>query len=120
MEDIMIYFIVPCVMILISAIMRIRRAEYPGLKRQVVRSGYRSKRALSSKEHWDYAQIIAPVFLLRYGIIALVFELICTGIIIFLKVESEAVGFILAFIPFLFMFMAFYKIEKRISFKFNK
>ncbi len=119
MEDIIINFIFPCVMILLGVIMRIKRAEYPGRKRQIVRSGYRSNRALISKEHWDFAQIIAPVFLLRYGIIAFIFELICTGIIIFLKIESEAVSFIIAFIPFIFMIMAFYKIEKSIAFKFN-
>ncbi len=119
MEDISINFILPSVMILLGVIMRIRKAEYPGLKRQVFRSGYRSKRALISKEHWDFAQIIAPVYLLRYGIIAFLFELICTGIIVFYKVESEAVSFIFTFIPFLFMFIAFYNIEKRIAFKFN-
>ncbi len=62
MEDMIINFIFPFVMILLGVIMRIKRAEYPGTKRQVVRSGYRSKRALSSKENWDFAQIIAPIF----------------------------------------------------------
>lgn len=81
-------FIVPFVMLLVSRLLKRKAYPYPGpygvsLKWKIDGSGYNTPRSRKSKEHWDYAQQIAPDYFIRWGKISLWVAVACVLPVLF-------------------------------------
>ena len=115
-------FIIPGVMLLCSFMLKKMKTPYPGpainqIKWKVDFSGYNTPLARKSREHWDYAQAIAPDFFLSNAKAALWIAVACTVMGVFLGwLLGLTVGCILGFGC---MIEAFVETEKEIKKRFE-
>lgn len=81
-------------------------------------NGYNTPASRKSKEHWKYAQSIAPDIFINQSKILAIVELVLNVILLVLKIPirySLLVGIIIGFI---FLIFSFYKTENKINSKF--
>lgn len=75
-------FVTPVVMLLVSVYLRWNKAPYPGPygqgKWRTGSSGYNTPQSRKSQVHWDYAQKAAVGTFFSNGIAALVMALVCS------------------------------------------
>lgn len=102
MKLMILNFIIPVVMLLAARWLRKKIRPYPGAegaptKWKIDGSGYNTPQSRKSREHWRFAQQIAPEKFRQYGIISMMIALICVVLGAFLPnyvcvVISNAVG----------------------------
>ena len=95
-------FIIPFVMLVVGFVLKMRPQPWPGpgsgIKWKLDGSGYNTPLARRSKAHWDFAQITAPGFFIRYGKLALGAAAGCCVCALFLPwYVSLIMGYVLGF-----------------------
>ena len=124
-ELLLLNFIIPVVMLLVSVFLKRGNHPYPGPARNQTKwkvdfSGYNTPRSRKSKEHWDYANEIAPEWFFYYGKWAAI-QAVVLSVIGFVAPRSvdAAVTISLVF-GFAYMFRAFCAIEKKLKEQFEE
>lgn len=121
-------FIVPVVMLLAVLMLKKMKTPYPGPggspKWKIDFSGYNTPLSRKNKDHWDYAQVAAPVFFLRWSIWALAGAILMTVLGAVLAAGNpnaiqHAVIFGVA-LGFFAMISAFRATEKNIKMRFGE
>ncbi len=85
----------PTLLISMGLALKKTKAEYPETEVMTrrrtngIRLGYRTPTSISSREAWDYAQIIAPLMFIKYAKILYIIEIILSFIIVIFKVEND-------------------------------
>ena len=105
--------IIPFVMIIVGYILK----KYPA-KNMKSNNGYNTPTSRKSKEHWEYAQSIAPNIFINYGKTLVIVEIFSSIILPLFDVSinnTVLVGIILGFI---FLSFSFYKTENKIKKRF--
>lgn len=106
-------FIIPFVMILVGY--TLKRHPVTDMSRH---NGYNTPTSRKSQAHWDYAQSIAPDIFTKSGKISLAVLLVLSVPILFLNISMDIVVSCGLTVGFIFMIIAFFKVEKQIKMKF--
>lgn len=112
-------FIVPFVFIVLGISLKYHKTPYDTHIRKrykcSTQNGYNTKISRQSKEHWDYAQQIAPSIFIKIGLLLAVIECIVIQFSV-----SQMSGLIIGqIIGFIFIFIPFYYTDKCIKAHFN-
>jgi len=121
-------FIVPVVMLMAVLMLKKMQTPYPGPsgspKWKIDFSGYNTPLSRKNKDHWDYAQVAAQVFFLRWGIWSLVGSILMTVLgAVFAAGNPNAVQHTVFFgvaLGFFSMIAAFRATEKNIKMRFGE
>lgn len=81
-------------------------------------NGYNTPTSRKSKEHWDYAQSIAPDIFISLGKISGITEIILSTFLFLINLPLNYAIFTGTVIGFIFLFFGFYKTETKIKYKF--
>jgi len=111
---VLLNLIIPFVMLLVSYIL-----EKKPVTNMNSNNGYCTPTAKKSKEHWQYAQSIAPAIYMSLGKTLLIIELIISVALLLLKMNPELILIIGMCIGFGFLFLAFYTTDNKIEEKFK-
>ena len=105
--------IIPFVMIIVGYILKKNPA-----KDMKSSNGYNTPTSRKSKEHWDYAQSIAPNIFIRRGKILSIIEIILNVVLFVFEFPIKYTLFVGMIIGFIFLFFSFYKTENKINSRF--
>lgn len=106
--------IIPFVMIIVGYILK----KHPA-KDMKSGSGYNTPTSQKSKEHWKYAQEIAPNIFINYGKALLIIEIILSIVLFVFNVYIENVLLVGIVLGVIFLIFCFYKTENKINSKFT-
>jgi hypothetical protein len=81
--------------------------------------GYNTPSSRKSKEHWDYAQSIAPDIFIKYGAISFIFILIFIILFLLLSLSMEVLVYLGMVIGFIFLIISIIIVERKIRIKFS-
>lgn len=122
-ELLLLNFIIPVVMLLVSVFLKRGSHPYPGPARNQTKwkvdfSGYNTPLSRKSQAHWDYAQQIAPAIFLRRGKQAL-FSAVCFTLVGLIVVWwlGLAAGIVMGYVG---MFLAFGDTERELKERFGE
>ncbi len=107
--------IMPFVMILVGYIFK--KHPVSDMKSQ---NGYNTPISRKTKEHWDYAQSIAPGIFISIGKTLAVIEIILSVVMFLFHAPIHIVINIGSFVGFGFLFLGFYKTDSEIEKKFKE
>lgn len=123
-ELLLLNFVIPVVMLLVSVFLKRGNHPYPGPARHQTKwkvdfSGYNTPGSRKSQERWEYAQRIAPEWFFYYGkwgtLISVVWSLYG------LRPGSEDAAMIISIAwGFVYMIRAFYAVEKKLKEEFGE
>lgn len=105
--------IIPFVMIIVGYILKKNPA-----KDMKSSNGYNTPTSRKSKEHWDYAQSIAPNIFINQGKILSIIEIVLNVVLFVFEFPIKYTLFVGIIIGFIFLFFSFYKTENKINSRF--
>ena len=110
---IILSFIAPFVMLLVGNLLK--KHPVTDMDRH---QGYNTPSSRKSQAHWDYAQSIAPGIFITYGKTAFIIILIIDVVLYLLPINIDTVVSSGIGIGLIFVFIAFFTVEKQIGEKF--
>ena len=116
-ELLLLNFIIPLVMLLVSIFLKRGSHPYPGPARYQTKwkvdfSGYNTPSSRKSQERWEYAQQLAPVAFFRNAIPALAVAVVCSVIGLFWQSAEKLPLWCLGFV---FVVRAFRQVERALK-----
>lgn len=106
--------IIPFVMLIVGYILKKNTVE--NMKSS---NGYNTPTSRKSKEHWEYAQSIAPNIFINQGKILAIIEIVLSVVLFVFKVSTKDILTVGIIIGFIFLLFSFYKTENKINNRFT-